>query len=177
MAFDPGRLWQNYADMTCVETAATFGWFEHLLGRKVSPDEVENITLAVIARGRATSGIEHQTRIGAVREMGRAIVQDLHAFDLFLTPTLTQPPRPRGYYDMSMTDLDAFNALWADAVFMTPFNMSGQPAMSLPLGQAGHMPAGVQLVGRIGDEATVLAAAMVLEQEMPWSGRRPPIHW
>lgn len=174
MAFDAGRLWRTYTDMTCVETAATYNMFEDIFGRKIGAGDVEPVTMAVIERGRATSGIEHQARIAGVREMGRDIVQDLDAFDLFLTPTLTQPPRPKGYYDMSMSDLDAYNALWHDAVFMTPFNMSGQPAMSLPLAHAGHMPAGVQLVGRIGAEALLLAVATALEEAMPWADRRPP---
>jgi amidase len=98
-------------------------------------------------------------------------------FDVYLTPTLTQPPRPVGYYDMSLTDLDAYNALWADAVFMAPFNVSGQPAMSLPLGMSGPWPVGVQVVGRPGDETTVLQVATVLEQVMPWRDRRPPVRW
>ncbi|MBW7921747.1 MAG: amidase [Rubellimicrobium sp.] len=175
MGFDAARLWKTYTDMTCVETAATYDLFEGLFGRKIAEGEVEPVTMAVIERGRATSGIAHQANIAGVREMGRDVVQDLDAYDVFLTPTLTQPPRPKGYYDMTMRDLDAYNALWHDAVFMTPFNMSGQPAMSLPLAQAGHMPAGVQLVGRIGGEATLLAVARALEEAMPWRDRRPPV--
>jgi amidase len=79
---------------------------------------------------------------------------------------------------MSMRDLDAYNALWSDAVFMAPFNASGQPAMSLPLGQGSTgLPAGVQIVGRLGAEATLLALATALEAAMPWAGRHPPITW
>jgi amidase len=97
-------------------------------------------------------------------------------YDVFITPTLTQKPRPLGYYDMSETDLDRFNALWSDAAFMFPFNMSGQPAISLPLHwlQKGDQ-IGVQLVGRLGDEATLLSVSSVLESEMPWRDRKPPI--
>lgn len=177
MDFDADLLWRTYTDMTCVETAATYGYFEQALGRTIGPNDVEPVTMAIIRRGRAASGLEHQARISAVRGMGRAIVQDLYRYDIFLTPTLTQQPRPKGYYDMSMTDLDAYNALWTDAVFMTPFNISGQPAMSLPLAVSGHMPAGVQLVGRIGEEARVLSVAGMLEAEMPWSDRRAPLRW
>ncbi|RUY96300.1 amidase family protein, partial [Mesorhizobium sp. M7A.F.Ca.CA.003.01.2.1] len=107
---------------------------------------------------------------------GRDIVGDLGAYDLFITPTLTQLPRPLGYYDMSETDIDRYNAKWTDAVFAFPFNISGQPAISLPLGWSKDgVPIGVQLVGRYGDEATVLAASAQLEQEMPWRGRRPAV--
>ena len=72
--------------------------------------------------------------------------------------------------------LDAYNALWADSVFQFPFNFSGLPAISLPLGQSKeNIPIGVQLVGRYGDEVTVLAVSTVLEQAMPWKNRRPPV--
>ena len=77
---------------------------------------------------------------------------------------------------MSIPDLDRYNALWSDAAFAFPFNMSGQPAVSLPLHQAADgTPIGLQFVGRFGDEATLLALASVLEREMPWADRRPPI--
>jgi amidase len=75
---------------------------------------------------------------------------------------------------MSVTDLDAYNALWGDSTFTFLFNISGQPAISLPLGEAAGLPAGVQFVGRRGDDAGLLALAAVLEQEMPWAQRRPP---
>ena len=97
-------------------------------------------------------------------------------YDLFVTPTLTKLPRPFGYYDMSEPDIDRYNAKWADSVFAFPFNISGQPAISLPLGwSAGGVPIGVQLVGRYGDEATALAASAQLEREIPWQHRRPPL--
>jgi amidase len=106
----------------------------------------------------------------------RAAYQRLLAQGIFITPTLTQKPRPLGYYDMSETDLDRFNALWSDGAFMFPFNMSGQPAISLPLHWSPEGdPIGVQLVGRFGDEATLLSMSSVLEHEMPWRDRKPPI--
>ena len=87
---------------------------------------------------------------------------------------LTQPPRPVGYHDMGMNDLDAYNALWSDSVFGYPFNVSGQPAISLPLGMTNtRVPIGIQMVGRHGDEAASLALATVLEQEMAWKDRHP----
>ena len=111
----------------------------------------------------------------ALRVLSRQIAADLLPYDVFLTPTLTQKPRPLGYWDMNEPDLNRYNAKWTDAVFMFPFNISGQPAMSLPLHwSADGLPIGVQLVGRTGDEATLLALAGVLEQAMPWRDRRPP---
>jgi amidase len=176
MAFDADKAWKTYTHMSCVQSAAIFDWLSAIVGRPVTKNDVEPVTWAIIERGRATSGIRHISDVEAVRQMGRAIAVDLAPYDIHLTPTLTQLPRPVGYYDMSETDLDRYNAKWADAVFTFPFNMSGQPAMSIPLGHsAGGVPIGVQAVGRYGDEATILALAAVLEQEMPWKQRRPKV--
>ena len=176
MPLDADAAWKTYTDMTNVQTAATFGFLETLVGRPVTPNDVEPVTWAVIERGRATSGIKHVSDVEQLRLIGREIVGDLNPYDIFVTPTLTQLPRPLGYYDMSETDLDRYNSKWGDAVFNFPFNISGLPAISLPLGRsAGGMPIGVQLVGRYGDEATVLALSTQLEGEMPWKDRRPAL--
>jgi amidase len=176
MALDAASAWQTYTHMSCVQTAAYFAYLETLVGQPVTESYVEPITWAVIQRGRNTDGVRHISDVEAVRSLGRQVATDLFRFDVYLTPTLTQPPRPLGYYDMSMRDLDAYNALWSDAVFTFPFNMSGQPAMSLPLHwSADGLPMGVQLAGRYGDEATLLALGAVLEREMPWKDRRPPV--
>ncbi|HWK68553.1 MAG TPA: amidase [Rhizobiaceae bacterium] len=176
MPLAANEAWKTYTDMTCVQTAATFGALEALVGRPVTREDVEPITWAIIERGRATSGITHANQVEQIRQLGRAIAGDLYAYDIFLTPTLTQLPRPLGFYDMSETDLDRYNAKWTDSVFAFPFNISGQPAISLPLHWTPDgIPVGVQLVGRYGDEATVLAVSTQLEQQMPWKDRRPPI--
>jgi amidase len=176
MPLDAPGAWKTYTHMSCVQTAAIYEWLSALVGRPATKDDVEPITWAIIERGRATSGIRHISDVEAVRQLGRAVALDLDAYDVYLTPTLTQPPRPVGFYDMSMTDLDAYNDLWTDGVFTWPFNMSGQPAMSIPLGMSkSGIPLGIQAVGRYGDEATILALATVLEQEMPWKDRRPAV--
>lgn len=177
MVHDGVALWQTYTAMSVVEPAALYGYMETGVGRPVTADDVEPVTWAIIQRGRATRAVDHANRIESLRQSARAIVQDLLPYDVFITPTLTQPPRPTGYYDMSMTDLDAYNARWADAIFLFPFNISGQPAISLPLGMTSDgLPIGVQLVGRQGSEGTLLAVATVLEQVMPWKDRHPQVH-
>ena len=176
MALNAAVAWATYTHMSAVQTAVFFDYMESVVGRPVTAADVEPVTWAIIERGRAISGVRHIAHVEAVRQLGRAIALDLLPYDVFLTPTLTQKPRPLGYYDMSQTDLDRYNALWGDAVFTFPFNMSGQPAVSLPLHwSADGLPMGVQLIGRYGDETTLLAVSTALEQEMPWRDRRPPV--
>lgn len=170
------RAWPIYTNMAAVQTAALFDAMQPLVGRAVTPADVEPLTWAVIERGRSVGGVRHAADIEALRQFGRALVGELMPYDVYLTPTLTHPPRPHGYWDMRMSDYDAYNARWSDAIFLFPFNVSGQPAMSLPLHWSDDgLPIGMQLVGRPGDETTLLRLANQLERAQPWRERRPPI--
>lgn len=173
---DLTALWQTYTAMSVVEPANFWAYAETLVGRQVTAQDVEPITWAIIQRGRATRAVDHVGRVESLRQSARGIVQDLLPYDIYITPTLTQARRPKGYYDMSLSDLDAYNALWADVMFLFPFNISGQPAMSLPLGQfANGLPLGIQIIGRQGEEGLLLAVARLLEQALPWQNRHPPV--
>ena len=71
---------------------------------------------------------------------------------------------------------ERYLARWSDAAFMFTFNMSGLPAMSVPAAMSReNAPIGLQLVGRYGDEATVLGLARQMEEAAPWIQRRPAI--
>ena len=176
MALDAAQAWKTYTSMTPAETAAVFENLASLAGRPVTESDVEPVTWAIIQRGRAQTAVQHVNLMNALRVLSREIAADLLPYDVYLTPTLTQPPRPLGHWDMSERDLDRYNARWTDAVFMFPFNISGLPAISLPLHWSKDgLPMGVQAVGRLGDEATLLALATVLEAEIPWRDRAPPV--
>ncbi|MBC8945114.1 MULTISPECIES: amidase [Xenorhabdus] len=176
MKFDTDVAWRTYINMACVQTAAIFDDLSNIVGRPVTPNDVEPVTWAILERGRSINGMAHSNDIEKIRLLGRELTSDLVSYDIFITPTLTQLPRPMGYYDMSEPDIDRYNAKWADSVFAYPFNITGQPAISLPLGWSDDgIPIGIQLVGRYGDEATVLQVSAQLEQAMPWKGRRPSV--
>jgi amidase len=173
---DIPQTWQAYTRQIAVSTAAAWDAVAAMLGRRPAEDELEPLTWAIDRRGREITATQYALDIEAIRAAGRAIATDLAPYDVWLSPTLTRPPRGFGYWDMSMTDLDAYNARWTDAVFMFPFNISGQPAMSLPMHWTPDgLPVGVQLVGRHGDEATLLRVAAQLEEAKPWRDRKPPV--
>ncbi len=133
--------------------------------------------------GRGVSGLDYAAAVTAVQFLGREVAGAWAAFDLILTPTLAQPPAPIG----SLRDDDDPAADFAAQTRFTPWtsiwNLTGAPAISLPLswarveeGDDGHLlPIGVQLGGRLGAEETVLAAAAQLESALPWRHRRPPV--
>ena len=93
------------------------------------------------------------------------------------TPTLAQPPLPLGSFDSPAEDPMRGMKVSAEFAPFTPIcNMTGQPAMSMPLlWNADGLPIGTHFVGRFGDEATLFRLAAQLEAARPWAGRRPPV--
>lgn len=113
----------------------------------------------------------------------RAAEPGLHArmadlfrdFDVLLTPTIPKPPWPALRYE-GMPALQAMLAASEIVPFTTPWNISGQPAASLPAGlTADGLPLAVQLIGRPHDESTLLSLSAQLEAERPWADRRPAL--
>ena len=91
--------------------------------------------------------------------------------DMWLTPTVAVPPFPIGALK-DLAPLDTFRRAAELGAFTAPFNVSGQPAISVPaaLSRAGH-PIGVQLIGKPGDDATVLALGRALAERLEWRRR------
>jgi amidase len=107
----------------------------------------------------------------------RKVAEWFTDFDLLLTPTLAEPPPLLGEFD-SPPDNPLHGLFRAAALvpFTPPFNVTGQPAISLPLhwNDAG-LPIGVQLVAPYGREDVLIRVAAQLEQAQPWADRRPPV--
>ena len=95
-------------------------------------------------------------------------------FDLLCTPVLALPPARLG----ELSDpAEGLNRVLETLQFTSQFNVSGQPAASLPLHWApGGLPIGVQLVADYGREDLLLRVCGQLEEASPWVGRRPPVH-
>jgi amidase len=130
----------------------------------------------LLQHGRSLSAVQYSEAIAAVRKASQRIAVHLAPYDVFLTPTLTQKPRPHGYWSMEDGDMGRYLARWSDASYMFAFNLSGLPAMSVPIAVAAeNIPIGMQLVGRHGDELTLLQLAAQLEQVLRWDVRRPPV--
>ena len=96
-------------------------------------------------------------------------------YDLLLTPTLAVPP-----FKVGINSPEEINGRkvepYAWVPFTMPFNVTGQPAASVPCGfNDDGLPVGLQIVGKRYDEATVLKAAAVFEKAKPWSDRIPPL--
>jgi len=99
-------------------------------------------------------------------------------FDLLLTPTLGEPPPKLGELVPPPDNVLAGMTRSLGLIpFTPPFNITGQPAISLPLHWNGAgLPIGMQLVAAYGREDLLLRVAAQLEQARPWAERRPPVH-
>jgi amidase len=151
--------------------------WESRVGRPAGPDDVEPLTWALCEMGRALRADQFLASVEHLQRQTREVAATFEAFDVVLTPTLAEPPVELGTFDSP--DGEPLLGLLRAAAFVpfTPvFNVTGQPAASLPLWTSrSGLPVGVQAVGRFGDEETLIALAAQLERAAPWSQRRPPL--
>jgi amidase len=139
---------------------------------------LEPINRALAQDAVATSSPAVTESVYRLQAETRRLIGFWSDVDILLTPTLALPPVPIGF-TFEDTDGDphaAFTRQFLFTPFTALFNVSGQPAMSLPLhwNDAG-LPIGVQFVGRPFAEATLVRLAAQIEQARPWAGYRPPL--
>ena len=175
-AFDVEGLDANYNRIFAVGATANIQMRARSFGKEPDPRGFERVTWAMIEMGRSISAPDYVMMVNRLHGISREIAMFFETYDLLLTPTLAEPPLRLGELDMMSDDLAAYTErLWRFTPFTYPFNVTGQPAMSVPLSwnEAG-LPIGVHFVGRYGDEATLFRLAAQLEQAQPWADRRPP---
>ena len=150
------------------------------VGRPVTADVVERVSWQFYERGRRTTALEIGAARRSANQLARSVGEFFTRWDLLVTPTADVPPPPLGHVDTNHPSQDADD--WAARSFgtssFTPlFNVSGSPAISLPLGSTRDgLPIGVQLIAPVGDEATLIRVGSMLEALTPWRSRRPLIH-
>ena len=149
------------------------------IGREFTEDDVEPTTWAFAEMAADVKAADYIAATGRLDQAARTASNWWAAdgFDLLLTPTLPTPPPPLGSFD-SPPDNPLHGVLFAASLiaFVVPFNISGQPAISVPLGWSDDgLPLGVQLVAAQGREDLLVKVAAQLEEAQPWADRRPPI--
>lgn len=145
----------------------------------LTPQETdfEPATWRLYQQSLAQSGGDYLLAWQTLQQSCRDFATFFTDHDIWLTPTLVQPPVPLGYFDYRHeTRQQYIDHLGHFTGFTLIANATGQPAISLPLHWSDHgLPIGVQLTGRFGDEATLIRLAAQLESARPWSHRRPPV--
>jgi amidase len=125
-----------------------------------------------LREAEALSALDLLAALDAQNRVTRAVGEFFTGHDLLVTPTLGQLPAPHGtlrYDDPGHTVTTWLESLYGHGPFTNVFNITGQPAVSLPLGRiGGGLPIGVQLVAGYGREDRLLQVATRLEEAMPW---------
>jgi amidase len=147
------------------------------LERQPDAEQLEPGTWALYQMGLQQSAARYLTALSWIQAASRDVARFMLDYDVWLTPTLGEPPLPLGSFDSPPSDPMAGMRRAVQFVPFTPVcNMTGQPAMSVPLfwNEAG-LPIGTHFVGRFGDEATLFKLAAQLEAARPWADRHPPV--
>ena len=193
--FDRAKLTRAYLAMVAAGTAAAIRDFEAKLGRSARSGELEPKTWLLRIIGEAISAGEYIEQQQLIHEASIEIAEFFTKYDVLITSTLAQPPLKVGEIATTALERNAarvfrtapikrvmlklLDQLAQDPLAPNPntqlFNMSGQPAISLPLHMHEGLPIGVQFVARIGEDALLLQLARQFEQAQPWADRRPPL--
>ncbi len=146
-------------------------------GRPAREGEVERITWLTAKLGESASAADYLRATQTAHRLGRQMAAFHSEWDVLLTPGLATLPPKLGWIDMMMDDVHEYwRRVFALSPFTVWFNITGQPALMLPIGQsAGGLPVAVQLVARYGDEATLFRLGAQLEAARPWFGRKPAL--
>jgi amidase len=168
--FDPA-VFEGARTVLAVTAAQVVDTWQERTGTVIGEEDVEPTTWAAVTAGRAVSGPELVNWLARLQLLARAITGwwAEAGVDVLVTPTTAGPPTSLGDY------LRGYTAGRGSA-FTRPFNVTGQPALSLPLGWPDDgLPRGVQLVADLGREDLLVRVGAQLEEAAPWSWRRPPV--
>lgn len=144
-------------------------------GKLPDDDSIEPLTRAVAERGMVMPAANYIRHLQALHRESRRMAAFFQKHDVWLTPTLATPPPATGYFDINSSDVDNWlEKLLAFTPFTFLFNVTGQPAMSVPLAQSeAGLPIGMHFAARYSDEDLLFRLAGQLERARPWFHRRP----
>jgi amidase len=195
-AIEPEPWLMAFMTIIAAETGADFEEVGRLIGRKAGSGDFELTTGVIAMLGRSWSATDYARSARYLQKWAREVGAFFERYDVLLTPTLASPPVPIGALRPTAAEraiMSAIRGLSAgrfmrtsglartlasksfEFIPFTPlFNVSGQPAISLPLHwTAAGLPVGMQFAARWGEEATLFRLSAQLEKARPWAARAP----
>jgi amidase len=152
-------------------------WGVKSLDYQIDPDQEERlrpVTRAWRAYGRTFSGEAYARAVTTMQLAARAAVVATASYDALLTPTLGLPPQPLEFFAEDGEVMVNLHRQGTFTPYTAPYNLTGQPAVSLPLHWADQeVPIGVCLSGRPAGEGALISLAAQLEEARPWADRKP----
>lgn len=151
--------------------------------RPVDPALMEAVPARIVTEVRGYGALDLMACVQAQHRVTQPVGRFFQGHDLLVTPALAGLPAPHGTLDPGAEHWGSrlsvrswLRRIYAHGPFTAPFNVAGNPAVSLPLAQSREgLPIGVQLVAAYGREDLLLAVAAQLEEAAPWRDRRPPL--
>ncbi len=140
------------------------------------PGQLTEVALFFLEQGAKVSAAEYARTLALIDLLKARMTDFFEEFDLLLSPTACFPAFPNGEYPGPWSPDRTYPDQYWNGAFTFPINVIGHPAASIPAGfSRGGLPIGLQIVGRMGEEETVLAASASFERARPWIQRRPPV--
>ncbi len=144
------------------------------LGRELCEDDLEPFTHVLLQHGRTITGAQTAEALQVAQEVGWQVGRLFADYDVLLLPTLAQPVPPLGLLDTTRPET-LYEHGTTYSIFTSLFNVTGQPAMSVPFGtDTAGLPVGVQFAADLGEEGQLLQLAAEVEQAAPWPRYAPP---
>ena len=175
---DGSALSRHFLTVYAAGLSSQLAHWTKVMGKPPEGDAIEPLTRAFATMGDSATAAGYLGAVTALQALARKIAGFMQRHDVWLTPTLGEPPLAIGELDPK-PDNPMWSMMRAGAyVPFTPIcNMTGQPAMSVPLhwNDAG-LPIGTHFIGRFGDEATLFRLAAQLERARPWADRHPSVN-
>ncbi|HWZ42796.1 MAG TPA: amidase family protein [Candidatus Saccharimonadales bacterium] len=174
---DAHKLGRSFLTLYGTGLVRTIDAVAKVTGREPQPADFEAMTWNFYDRGRKVTGGQYLTAVAHVQQVARAFAGFFEPYDIWLTPTLGALPLPVGLIDFNDPHANFADPRIAGfALYNSTYNLSGQPAISLPLQQSkAGLPIGMLFGARYAEEATLLQLAGQLEEAQPWIGRKPAV--
>jgi amidase len=174
---DIRALWFAAHAMLAANFAAEMKAIVERVGREPGEGELGQLARRSYEVGKKISGADALEAMRRVHALCWQLLEQFEDIDVHLSPVCGTLPPLTADLDPVATDIKTFDARTAVSFPYTgPFNMTGQPAISLPIAQSrSGLPIGMMFVARYGDEATLFRLAAQLEQARPWADRHPPL--
>jgi Asp-tRNA(Asn)/Glu-tRNA(Gln) amidotransferase A subunit family amidase len=168
-ALDVGEPWPPF---WAIYEANSYLSYRFLLEERAA--DLTDYVREALEVGAGITGREYAQALRYVDGLRCRADELMTQYDLLVTPATAVPAFPTGQPPKTIAGRQ-IHSFWGCHPTLFPFNMTGQPAMSVPAGIVGGLPIGLQIIGRRGEDALALRAAAALEQALPWAGKRPPV--
>lgn len=176
--FDANLMQEAFLTVWAAGTAASVEAAALESGHDPRPEVVEPLTWTLYEMGQDYSSVDYLTSVTLLQRISREVQQNyFDDYDVWLTPTLAEPPLEIGELKTPEDPILGFERAGEFVPFTPIFNITGQPAMSVPVHwNDDNLPIGTQFAAEFGRDDLLFQLASQLEEAKPWKNRLPPIN-